>query len=317
MSYFESLSTSLNRGWAPLRGSLRQGQKLIDLPVPELYDLPHDPREERNRFAEDRRTAHELRAALPRESAWPPPRGAVSADEEARLRSLGYLASSAPARTSYGPNDDPKRLVAAGYDRMASRFADWAAGATDVSRFELVAELEHRLAAGSSVLDLGCGNGLPTARQLARTFRVTGVDLSEAQIEQARQNVPEATFVVGDLTAVEFEPASFDGVVALYSITHVPRAEHPGLFATIARWLRPGGWLLASLGATDDPGWTGDWLGVPMFFSAWDAVTNRRLLRAAGFVLEVDDVRTTREPDGEVAFLWVLARAEGAPTPRP
>jgi SAM-dependent methyltransferase len=214
-------------------------------------------------------------------------------------------------------HDDPKRLVAAGYDRMASRFADWASRATDDSRSPLLADLEQRLTPGSTVLDLGCGNGLPTARQLARTFEVTGVDLSEAQIELARRNVPEATFVVGDLAAVDFAAASFDAVVALYSITHVPRAEHAALFAAIARWLRPGGWLLASLGATDDPGWTGEWLGVPMFFSAWDADTNRELLREAGFVLEVDEVRTTREPDGDVAFLWVLARAGGCPTPRP
>jgi arylsulfatase A-like enzyme/tetratricopeptide (TPR) repeat protein len=112
-SYFESLSASLNRGWAPLRGLLRRGEKLIDLPVPELYDLPHDPREERNRFAEDRRTAHDLRAALPRESVWPPPRGAVSAEEEARLRSLGYATGGGgPAKSTYTAADDPKNLIA-------------------------------------------------------------------------------------------------------------------------------------------------------------------------------------------------------------
>jgi arylsulfatase A-like enzyme/Tfp pilus assembly protein PilF len=121
-SYFESLSTSLNRGWAPLRGSLRQGQKLIDLPLPELYDLPHDPREERNRFAEDRRTAHELRAALPRESAWPPPRGAVSAADEARLRSLGYATGAAAAKSSYTAEDDPKTLI--GVDRKLHQVID-------------------------------------------------------------------------------------------------------------------------------------------------------------------------------------------------
>ena len=46
-SYFESLSTTLNRGWAPLRGLLRGGTKFIALPLPEVYDLPKDPREKR------------------------------------------------------------------------------------------------------------------------------------------------------------------------------------------------------------------------------------------------------------------------------
>jgi tetratricopeptide (TPR) repeat protein len=111
-SYFEALSTALNRGWAPLRGRLDRGKKLIDLPLPELYDLSTDPREERNRYADDRRTAHALREALPRESAWPPPRGAVSPEEEARLRSLGYATGSgSPTKTAYTAADDPKTLV--------------------------------------------------------------------------------------------------------------------------------------------------------------------------------------------------------------
>jgi arylsulfatase A-like enzyme/cytochrome c-type biogenesis protein CcmH/NrfG len=111
VSYFESLTTSLNRGWAPLRGVLRDHRKMIDLPLPELYDLVQDPHEERNRFGEDRRTAADLRQALPAESAWPPAKGQVSAEEEARLRSLGYSAGQARAKDRYTAADDPKNLV--------------------------------------------------------------------------------------------------------------------------------------------------------------------------------------------------------------
>jgi arylsulfatase A-like enzyme/Flp pilus assembly protein TadD len=114
-SYFEALSTNLNRGWAPLRGVLRQGQKLIALPLPELYDLPKDPGEKQNRINDDRPTARALIAELPEESVWPPWPGALPAGDEQRLRSLGYLSrsesGSAPARSSYGPEDDPKNLV--------------------------------------------------------------------------------------------------------------------------------------------------------------------------------------------------------------
>jgi arylsulfatase A-like enzyme/Flp pilus assembly protein TadD len=111
-SYFESLSTTLNRGWAPLRGLLRGGRKFIALPLPEVYDLPRDPGETRNRIDEDRALARAAFTDLPRESAWPPPRTVAGAEETARLRSLGYVASTAPARESYGPEDDPKRLTA-------------------------------------------------------------------------------------------------------------------------------------------------------------------------------------------------------------
>jgi arylsulfatase A-like enzyme/tetratricopeptide (TPR) repeat protein len=111
-SYFESLSTTLNRGWAPLRGLLRGGRKFIALPLPEEYDLPEDPGETRNLVDEDRAAARTAFAALPKESAWPPPRtAATGADEEAKLRSLGYVSSSAPARKTYGPEDDPKKLI--------------------------------------------------------------------------------------------------------------------------------------------------------------------------------------------------------------
>ena len=38
-SYFEALSASLNRGWAPLTGVIVGRDKLVELPIPELYDL--------------------------------------------------------------------------------------------------------------------------------------------------------------------------------------------------------------------------------------------------------------------------------------
>ncbi len=74
-SYFESLSTTLNRGWAPLRGLLRGGKKFIALPLAEVYELPKDPEEKDNRFEQERTTARGVFAALPKESAWPPSAG--------------------------------------------------------------------------------------------------------------------------------------------------------------------------------------------------------------------------------------------------
>ncbi|HVT61416.1 MAG TPA: sulfatase-like hydrolase/transferase [Thermoanaerobaculia bacterium] len=114
-SYFEALSATFNRGWAPLRGVLAGGKKLISLPLPELYNLPRDPGEAANLIHRERQLAQGLRARLPAESAGSLPAGAaaraVSAAEAARMASLGYLAGSSPARRSYGPEDDPKRLL--------------------------------------------------------------------------------------------------------------------------------------------------------------------------------------------------------------
>jgi len=121
-SYFESLSAALNRGWAPLRGLLRNGKKFIALPLPEVYDLPKDPREADNRFDEERTAARGIFAALPKESAWPPRREDLKPEDEARLRSLGYFSGSAAARDSYGPEDDPKRLI--GLDKKVHEMID-------------------------------------------------------------------------------------------------------------------------------------------------------------------------------------------------
>jgi arylsulfatase A-like enzyme/Flp pilus assembly protein TadD len=113
---FEALTASLTRGWAPLRGAIGRGWKYVDLPLPELYELGSDPGEMRNRVAERPDVLRELASAVPRERAVA--QGA-SADDAARLRSLGYLSGSASQRASYGPEDDPKRLVS--LDTMLQR----------------------------------------------------------------------------------------------------------------------------------------------------------------------------------------------------
>jgi arylsulfatase A-like enzyme/Flp pilus assembly protein TadD len=122
-SYFESLSATLNRGWAPLRGLLRGGTKFIALPLPEVYDLPKDPHEKDNRFEAERQAARNVFSALPRESEWPPRRETMSADDAARLASLGYISGAAALRESYGPEDDPKRLI--GLDKKVHDVIDF------------------------------------------------------------------------------------------------------------------------------------------------------------------------------------------------
>lgn len=110
-AYFEALSTCLNRGWAPLRGALREQRKFIELPLPELYDLASDPHEQHNLFADDRRAAGELRQSLPAENPWPPRQGKSTTEEQNRLRSLGYVTGGAAPRAVYTAADDPKTLI--------------------------------------------------------------------------------------------------------------------------------------------------------------------------------------------------------------
>jgi SAM-dependent methyltransferase len=203
---------------------------------------------------------------------------------------------------------DAKRLVARGYDQGALRYAAWQVEGNPAMRF--VRDLDARLRDGADVLELGCGRGVPVTRELAKRHRVTGVDISAAQIELARHHVPEASFVHADYTALDVAAGSFDAVVAVLTLTHVPREEHPELLTRIGGWLHEGGFLLCSLGVGDVPGTIDeDWLGAPMYFSHYDADTNRRLVRAAGFELVRDEVVTMQEEGhGDASFLWVLGQ---------
>ena len=121
-SYFESLSASFTRGWAPLRGILRDGQKYVDLPVPEHYDLAKDPAEAHNLADQRLAPLRTLRAELLRFPTGPVEPGRTDPDQAAKLRSLGYLSGSAAAKSSYGPADDPKNLIAV--DRQIHRAVD-------------------------------------------------------------------------------------------------------------------------------------------------------------------------------------------------
>jgi ubiquinone/menaquinone biosynthesis C-methylase UbiE len=203
--------------------------------------------------------------------------------------------------------DERSQTVQAGYDALAPRFGEWGSRVEGDPWERFLEELAGRLGDGARVLDLGCGNGAKTAR-LAPRFDVVGVDLSEEQLRLARATVPEATFLQADFLELDFPPESFEAITAFYSIVHVPRDEHPALFGRILRWLKPGGLFLASMSHVGGPDRTEEWLGVEMFFSGFDAETNRRLVREAGFELLAEEVVWMREPELEVAFLWVLGR---------
>ena len=161
----------------------------------------------------------------------------------------------------------------------------------------------------ATVLDLGCGSGLPVAAQLSRLgHRVVGVDISAHQVALARRNVPEGHFVHDDMMEVKLPQASFDAVAAFFAITHVPRDEHARLLGRIFSWLRPGALFVGSFGAGEADGVENDWLGVPVFFSHFDAATNRELVGQAGFDLLDDEILVHDEDGRAVTFLWITAR---------
>jgi SAM-dependent methyltransferase len=205
---------------------------------------------------------------------------------------------------------DPKRVVEMGYDAVS--FAYRPDDAPDDEYGEWLGELADELTASARVLDLGCGCGVPTDRWLvAHGYDVTGVDLSSVQIHRARELVPGARFMCEDMSRVRFPPRSFDAVIALYSLIHVPLPEQQEVIRSIHTWFQPGGRLLAIVGAG---AWTGteeDWLGsgAAMWWSHEEIATYLRWFSESGF-----EVLWNRfVPEDDSGHNLVLARATESP----
>jgi SAM-dependent methyltransferase len=183
--------------------------------------------------------------------------------------------------------DDPKHIVASGYDTCGRRYS--AARAQDPS--PEIEQLLGTLSPHATVLDIGCGAGVPVVSALSRSCKVVGVDISSVQIEQARLNVPQATFMLGDIMAMEFAPRTFDAVVSFYTLFHLPREEHGLLLERIALWLRPGGHLLFTVANSSHPGYTEpDFFGATMYWSHFERSWYSSALRELGFEVLAEGV---------------------------
>ena len=203
---------------------------------------------------------------------------------------------------------EPWRVIADGYDRMGLEFSTWNSARPPEVRRWFLEEALSRLREGSSVLEIGCGPGTDAA-ELSAGRRYVGVDLSPIQLSIARQRVPNATFLIGDFTTMSFRPSSFDAVVAFYAFDHVAQGDVGRTFASIFTWLRPGGWLLTSLQTMEAEDRVEEWLTVPMFFAGLSVPSYERLLRLAGFALELSEFREEVDPIyGPGGHHWVIAR---------
>ena len=206
---------------------------------------------------------------------------------------------------------DARRVVRDGYDVIAPRYLDERVPGGDM---DLLPELVSRLDAGDTVLDAGCGAGVPVMPDLCRAgLLAIGLDVSRTQLELARSLNESVGLVQADLGALPFRDTSFAGIVSFYAVIHVPRSEHPSIFRELWRVLRSGGIALICLGARDHPDDDDpdSWLGAPMFWSHFDAETNLELLREARFEILRDEI--VPDPMSHGRHLFALVRRSTSP----
>jgi SAM-dependent methyltransferase len=151
---------------------------------------------------------------------------------------------------------EPAYLTAAraSYDTVADDYAELvrplfendAVGRAMLSAF---AEL---VPAGRPVADIGCGPGQVTAHLDSLGLSAFGVDLSPKMVEIARRTYPALRFEVGSMTALDLPDGGLGGIVAWWSIFHVPPDVLPVVLAEFHRTLAPGGHVVLGFHVGDE-----------------------------------------------------------------
>ena len=199
------------------------------------------------------------------------------------------------------------------YDTVAEDYAELLRTAHDEQPYDravlaLFAELV-RTAGGGPVADVGCGPGRITAPLRALGVDVFGVDLSPGMLAVARRSYPELRFVEGSLTGLAVGDARLGGVVAWYSIIHLPPDQRPTAFAELHRVLAPGGRLLVAFQVGDERVHVQHAYGHDVSAYAYrlppDEVAD--LAAAAGFTVEARLVRAAMGVE-KIPQAYLLAR---------
>jgi SAM-dependent methyltransferase len=199
------------------------------------------------------------------------------------------------------------------YDTVADSYLDFtreALAKTPLLRGVLAMFAEAAREVGGPVADVGCGPGLITSHLHGLGLDVFGVDLSPRMVEIARLHHPDLRFQVGSMTDLDLADGSVGGVLAFYSVIHVPDAEVPTVFAHFHRVLRPGGVVMVGFHVGDrerlkTEGYGGHPMSVRVHRRPVERVAG--WLRDAGFTIEA---QVLVGPDEEVPGGMLIARTK-------
>jgi SAM-dependent methyltransferase len=187
---------------------------------------------------------------------------------------------------------DPQKItdVQYSYDRVADEYVQQIFDELQHKPLDrqLLEQFAVRVHGLGPVCDLGCGPGHVARYLYERGVPVQGIDLSPAMIAHARQLNPGIDFTQGNMLALDVGAAVWGGIVAFYSLIHIPRSDLSTVLRELKRVLRPGGVLLMAFHVGDDTIHLDEWWGHPVsldtfFFRADDM---QGYVQAAGFTIE-------------------------------
>lgn len=154
------------------------------------------------------------------------------------------------------------------------------------------------------ILDIGCGNAkLYDCFILELGAWLTGIDISESQIQEAKWNAPTMKFICGDFTNYDFEQ-SYDGITSFYSFYNFPRKMHKEVLTKMYNLLRDKGVMLINV-RIDEAGafdYKDDWCGEPIVFSYYGSKVFKKLAEEVGF--DVYTFSITNNPE----YVWLMLK---------
>lgn len=174
-----------------------------------------------------------------------------------------------------------------GYDKIADVYL---ANRDRLKSGRYVQQLLKYLPKNSTILDLGCGAGVPVDDILLKAgHEVRGIDISSEQIKLARKKCPRGQYSVGDIQDLESGQYQAQAVVSFYTIFHIPRAKQGNLLKVMASFLPKGGMLLITMG---DREFEGEHIlhGEKMWSSQYGTKQNREMVERAGFGIITDEL---------------------------
>lgn len=159
---------------------------------------------------------------------------------------------------------------------------------------------------GRTILDVGCGDGLPVDAYLVEQgFAVNGIDASARMVARARKNVPEGFYEIKDLFDLREGEYCVDGVVSLRAMLQIPHEKYRALLKNFASFMPNGGALLLIMRA-DEPGQAGeDGHGALASRHHDGAGDSTELLEDAGFTIILNETGAL----GDTKHRIILARS--------
>lgn len=166
--------------------------------------------------------------------------------------------------------------------------------------------------AGGSILDLGCGSGLPISAYLIRQgYAVVGVDSSEPMIEMCRTRFPDQEWIVSDMRSLDLR-RQFAGVLAWNSFFHLSPEDQEAMFPVFAQHAGPAAALMFTSGPQHGSV-LGEFEGEPLYHGSLDPAEYAALLDGIGFgVVE----HVAEDPSCGGSTIWLAQFRQENVTPK-